>query len=550
MELRDYVAIVRKRWAIVAVATLVGLGLAIGLTTLATPEYDARAQVYVSVGNAGSADDLLQGSSYSQRQVKSYTALITAPRVLQPVIDELGLTTTTEELAQRVSASFPPETSLINIHAVDPDPQTAADVANALAESLAAVVDELERPDGGRSPVVVSTVREATAPTAPSSPQPVRNAVLGLVLGLAAGFGLAVLRHLLDTRVRTADDVRALTDASVMAVIADEAGESRLAVRDDPTGISAEAFRRLRTNLQFLDTAQRLQVIVVTSSVPREGKSTVAANLAITLADAGSRVVLVDADLRRPSVAEYLDLEGGVGLTTVLIGKASLEDVVQPWGMNNLHVLPSGQVPPNPSEMVGSRAMAWVLRELAQRYDVVVVDTPPLLPVTDAAILARIAHGALVVTGTHIVRRPQVVESLAALEAVGARVLGVIVNRVQRQQSEAYAYYGPEATQPAARAHRWTGRRADRGGPRDVRAARPRPRGAATAARPGGPGVRQTRTTPQPPPGDGGPTAPRRLPRDSRADRQVEPPDSFDALLEGRLDEPPPGRAWPGGRID
>lgn len=180
----------------------------------------------------------------------------------------------------------------------------------------------------------------------------------------------------------------------------------------------------------------------MTSSVPGEGKSTVAANLALTLAEAGSRVALVDADLRRPSVADYLGLEGAAGLTTVLIGQATLDDVVQPWGA--LAVLTSGQIPPNPSEMVGSRAMTWVLDELAERYDVVVIDTPPLLPVTDAAILARLTDGALVVAGANGLHRHQLTEALGSLERVGARVLGLVVNRVPDMLPEAYSYYGTD----------------------------------------------------------------------------------------------------------
>lgn len=559
MELRDYLAIVRKRWTIIALVTVVAVGLAALATALATPVYDARAQVYVSISNAGSTNDLLQGSSYTQRQVKSYTALITTPRVLQPVIDDLGLEMTPEDLAGTVSADFPPDTSLINIHARHPEPQMAAEIANELAQSLAGVVDELERPDEGISPVAISTVREASAPTAPASPQPARNMVLGLLLGLAAGFALAVLRQVLDTRVRTADDIRALTDASVMTVVPEDSGStSRLPVRDEPASIVAEAFRRLRTNLQFLDTAEPLEAIVVTSSIPGEGKSTVAANLAITLADAGSRVVLVDADLRRPSVAEYLGIEGSVGLTTVLIGQASLEDVVQPWGGGNLQVLPSGQVPPNPSEMIGSRAMAWVLAELRRRYDVVIIDTPPLLPVTDAAILARIANGALLVAGTHNAHRNQVLESLGSLEAVGARVLGLIVNRVQRQQSEAYAYYGADETQPPVRRRRAVGRAASPTGRRTppIAAARLSPtvahRPAAAAPSPAAPpGARGHEVPPAARPA---PTeSPRRVSVTARQDGTPAAPHdatSFDALLHGALDEQPARRTWPGGRID
>jgi capsular exopolysaccharide synthesis family protein len=194
--------------------------------------------------------------------------------------------------------------------------------------------------------------------------------------------------------------------------------------------------------LQFLDIADRPKTIVVTSSLPGEGKSTTAVNLAITLADAGSRVALVDADLRRPSIAEYMGLEGEVGLTTVLIGQADLQDALQPWGDRHLHVLTSGQVPPNPSELLGSRSMATLLTQLASQYDMVLIDTPPLLPVTDAAILAKITGGAVVVAGAGTVQRQQLADGLGSLEDVGARVLGVVLNRLAHKQTDGgYTYY-------------------------------------------------------------------------------------------------------------
>jgi polysaccharide biosynthesis transport protein len=209
-------------------------------------------------------------------------------------------------------------------------------------------------------------LRTATVPTTPTTPNPKRNLELGTLVGLALGFGLALLREVLDTKVRSEADVQKVADASVIARIGydDDAPQHPLIMQNSPHSHRSEAFRRLRTNLQFLDIADRPKTIVVTSSLPGEGKTTTAINLAITLADAGSRVALVDADLHRPSIADYMGLEGEVGLTTVLIGQADLQDAIQPWGNGNLHVLPSGQVPPNPSELLGSRSMANLLEQL------------------------------------------------------------------------------------------------------------------------------------------------------------------------------------------
>ncbi len=278
----------------------------------------------------------------------------------------------------------------------------------------------------------ISTVRAASVPTAPASPNLRLNLVLGLVIGLAVGVAVAVVRELLDTRVRSTADVEDVTDAPVLGVIGYEADapEHPLIVQESPQAVRAEAFRRLRTNLQFLELGPAARTYVMTSALPGEGKTTTSVNLAITLADSGQRVVLVDADLRRPAVARYLGIEGSVGLTTILIGKVAVEDAVQPWGNGNLDVIASGEIPPNPSELLGGESMAQLLERLRTEYDVIVVDTPPLLPVTDAAILAKGVGGAIVVVGAGTVHRNQLDTALSALGTVGVRPLGIVVNRV------------------------------------------------------------------------------------------------------------------------
>ncbi|WP_188037063.1 polysaccharide biosynthesis tyrosine autokinase [Actinotalea sp. JY-7885] len=456
MELQDYIGIVRKRWLSIALITLLFVSGALAATLLATPTFQAHAQVYVSVRSGGSTADLLQGSNFTQRQVKSYVELASTPRVLTPVIEHLDIATTPDALAEQVSADAPLDSTLINIRVTDTDPQAASDIANAVADSLATEVSAIEKPSGEPSPVVISTVRTAATPQESTSPNGKLNVSLGLVVGLALGLGFAVLREILDTRVRSEADARKVTDSSVVATILhdEEALKTPLLSAASTHSPRSESFRRLRTNLQFLDVTDDLQTMVVTSSLPGEGKSTTAINLAITLADAGTRVLLIDADLRRPSVARYMGIEGNAGLTTVLIGRATVDDVVQPWASGQLHVLPSGQIPPNPSELLGSRTMADLLAMLSTRYDVVIIDTPPLLPVTDAAILARLTGGAIVVAGAHLIHQGELKQSLGALEAVGARVLGLVLNRVPFRTPGNYAYYDYAPLEPTSEKRR------------------------------------------------------------------------------------------------
>jgi capsular exopolysaccharide synthesis family protein len=281
-----------------------------------------------------------------------------------------------------------------------------------------------------------------------------RNLALGLALGLFVGSALTVLRRHLDSGVRSEADVRSITLRPVLGTspFDSQTSSHRVVMHDDALGARSEAVRRLRTNLQFVDTAGGARCIVVTSSVPGEGKSTTALNLAVSLADAGQRVLLVDADLRRPSVAEYLGMEGGVGLTTVLIGRAGVADVVQPWQHSSLDILPAGQIPPNPSELLGSNAMSALLTELTSSYDTVLLDSPPLLPVTDAAVLSRLSAGALVVVGVDRIHRPQLRDAMESLDTVGATVLGVVLNKVTKRDASPYSYqstYTPDVMPPA-----------------------------------------------------------------------------------------------------
>jgi capsular exopolysaccharide synthesis family protein len=273
----------------------------------------------------------------------------------------------------------------------------------------------------------------------PSSPNTLLNLALGLLIGLAIGVGVAILRTALDNRVRSPRDAEQITNAPAIGAIAydTKAKERPLIVHVDPLSPRAESFRALRTNLQFLDMGGRAS-FVITSSIPSEGKSTTTINLAIALADAGKRVALLDTDLRKPKVAEYLGIEGGAGLTDVLIGRASVNDVMLPWGGRSLYVLPAGKIPPNPSELLGSQQMTMLLEMLERDFDVVLCDAPPLLPVTDAAILARATSGAMMVVASGKTTKHQLTGATDALETVGAKLAGFVMSMVPTRGPDSY----------------------------------------------------------------------------------------------------------------
>ena len=425
-------------------ATLLGVGIAAAYSLTRTPEYEAQSTVFVSSQAGDTIAELQQGSSFTQSRVTTYTNLVSTPIVMNPVIAELGLGMTASELADQVSASSPLNTTLITITVTDPDPVRGAEIANALGASLTSAVETIETPKGAdTSPVRLTRVKDALPPLTPSSPNVPLNLALGALVGLAIGIGIAVLRAVLDTRVRTPRDVELVTDRPLIGAIAfdPKARERPLIVHADPLSPRAESFRALRTNLQFLDMGGRSS-FVLTSSVPNEGKSTTAINLAIALADAGKRVALIDADLRKPKVAEYLGIEGGIGLTDVLIGRTRLGDVMLPWGKRSLYVLPAGKIPPNPSELLGSQQMQTLLEVLERDFDVVLCDSPPLLPVTDAAILAKATSGAIIIVSAGRTNRHQLTGAVEALETVGAKIAGLVLAMVPTRGPDAYYSYG------------------------------------------------------------------------------------------------------------
>ncbi len=486
MEFSDYFALVRRNWWLIALCALIVSGTVTAASLLVKPVYSASSQLFVSVGGGDSATDLAQGNSFSERRVASYVQVATSRTVLDPVIDELDLHVTDAQLASALTVSTPAQTVLIDIAVKDTDPELAARIANAVAQQLRRTVEDVEQgaAEGGAANISVSVVEEAQEPTEPVSPVIPKNAALGLFGGALLGFAVALARKVLDTRLRARADIAEVTDASVLGAVALEPDLDKrpLAILTDPYGVRAETFRQLRTHLQFTNLDNTTQVLVVTSSIPGEGKSSTSINLALIMAESGQRVLLVDADLRRPRVAEYLSLEGSVGLSTVLAGQIDFDDAVQRLGGHDaLHVLTSGTVPPNPSELLGSTAMRRLLAVWQQQYDVVVIDAPPTAPVTDPAVLGALASGVLMVVSVDgRVHQEHLQAALETLEQVEARVLGLVLNRVPVKK-RGYAYGGYGSTYGYAQHESAPARLRPRQG-RD-RATRRRPRGSGVLGR-------------------------------------------------------------------
>lgn len=441
MELSDYLAALRKRWLTIVALCILGALAALAYASLSTPKYQATSSVFVSSNQGATTGELVQGSTYTQNLVASFTQLATKPVVLNPVIEELNLTLSSTQLESDVTAETPLNTVLIDITAVSGSPVEAASIANAVAETLAEVVTDMSpTTQDGRPTITMETVATAQAPTFPFEPNTRLLVAAGALGGLVLGVIVALARQLLDTRIHNAEDVARLTALPVLGSIPRTRGSDpgAIVVRSDPHGNVAETFRLLATNLEFLNPDKSLRSVVVSSPLPGEGKSTTAINLALAAAERNHRVLLIDADLRRPSIADYCNIEGGVGLTTVLSSRASLASVIEPW--ESIDILPCGVVPPNPNQLLNSDTMAHLMKELMDIYDFIVLDSPPILLVADALPLARMTDGAVIVTRQHRTRRGQLSKTLQSLEGVGSEALGVILTGGKAASRK--AYYG------------------------------------------------------------------------------------------------------------
>lgn len=460
MNLHDFMKLLRARWITVTAAIAVGLIAAAIVTSLTTPLYQAATRLFVSTTAGSSVAETYQGNRLSQERVISYAQLLMGQTLAQRTIDKLDLNMSAQQLQANIKAIAKPDTVLIDVTVRDESPVRARDIANALSDEFVVLIRELETPAPGAAPDARVVVEQrASVPDRSVIPKPKRNLAVGLALGAVVGVGLAFARDVLDNTVRDRSTMENVTQTGMVGAIPLDKGrrdDTAISFADDNSAI-AESFRKLRTNLQFLSVDNPPRVIVVTSSVPGEGKSTTAINIALALAEAEHNVVLVDGDMRRPMVHNYLDLVGPVGFSTVLSGRVSLSEALQPTKFDGLTVLSAGSTPPNPSELLASQTAKNVMAELREQFDYVIVDSSPLLAVTDAAILTTGSDGVLIIARYGHTKRDQLTHAVASLTDVGASPLGAIFTMTPTRGDSTYSYqtrygqYGNDAASPAKR---------------------------------------------------------------------------------------------------
>lgn len=496
-DLREYLRVLSRRRLVIALTVVIVLGLALAYSFARKPIYSASATVLVPQQQASSdlniQNSQLPAAASLQRSLSDEQQFAEGDAVKRTATHALGF-------QARVSVSSSSTADVLTFTAHSENKAAAATIANAFAnayitarranqvaqytqqvtalqssianlqaqastlsannpqraaleQSIGTLTQSVQQTQAAAQlaiQVEPSVINAAVIPSTPISPKPVRNAILGALVGLIIGIGLAFLVERFDDGINSRDDaVRATDGLPIVGLVPmvdawRAKGSHHIALLENPNSTVAEAYRTVRTSIQFLGIDEPKHVLGMTSSVPDEGKTTAVANLAVSFARAGQRVIVVSCDLRRPRIHEFFAIPNATGLTSVLIGESSLTDALHVIdGEPNLRVLPSGPVPPNPAEILSLDRVRQVVDALAANSDVVLLDCPPVLPVTDTLLLSRLADGMLILASAKSTSRRDLHRTFELLNQVRAPVLGTVLNRVPTEGGYAYGYgYG------------------------------------------------------------------------------------------------------------
>jgi non-specific protein-tyrosine kinase len=504
-DLREYFSVLRSRRLEVALVTLVLVGVTLFLSFRQTKIYEARAKVLVRPLQTATS-----GSSVPQQpDLDTERELLVSQAVADEVRKDLHLTMPLKDLLRDLRVQVVTDTAVLQVAYDDPSPQEAARLANGFANAYVSFRVQQAQADFAAASEAVSSritdlqdqiskltgqinatkdqvlrdslqtrrdtlivqlgvlnqrlldlqanssvsesgaaqiIQTADVPGSPISPNPVRNGVLALMVGIALGVGFAFLRERLDDRLKTVHEAERRLGVPVLAAVPHvgkwrKLEDTQLVMKEEPKSPVAESYRTLGTNIQYLGSQQPLSVIMVTSATGGDGKTTTAANLGMVLAHAGKRVILLSADLRRPRLHQFFGLTNGVGLSDALVGPTLLAGVVDDPGIDNLRVVHAGPMPNDPAALLGSSRMPEFLQALREVADFVIVDTPPVLAVADASILAPLMDGTIFVLDATRSKRSVTGQAREQLEKAGAKLVGSVYNNFDPTTAGRYPYY-------------------------------------------------------------------------------------------------------------
>ncbi len=478
MDVHEYLGVLRRGVVFIVLGILLGLLGGAAVQSMEGPSYSATSRDLVTNKTSGDLNDWLQASTFTQGRIASYVLVASSGLVLEPVIDDLGLDTTVEDLARQITVTAPPQTFIIEITATAASPELARDIANAVSAEFADVVsNQLENgsatgtteatpsptpaappgaaaatptptpstttlPDGTVvpiskpiAPVRIVNIEEAVLPTAPLPTNSGLLLIVGGVLGLAVGLLAASLREAFDTRVRGPKDIATVAHIPVLGDIPSDRAvwTTPLVARSGAGAPIAEAFRALRAHIDHIRVRDGRHSFVLTAAGPRQGTTTITANLAVALANTATSVVVVDADLRTSALSRLFGIHGALGLTELLAGRTTLDAALHSSDGGRLMVLPAGGRPSNPGELLATPTMREVLAELRRRFEVVLIDAPAISEVTDAAVLGSFDSSTLLVLAEGTTTRPRLEDALVMLASGGSTPIGIVLDGIPRR---------------------------------------------------------------------------------------------------------------------
>lgn len=450
---------IKQRWWIILLSVFVVGALTAWISFYVfKPVYEGTTKILIQTQTASNQiiyNDLLT----NQKLVKTYSEIIKSNRVSEEVIHRLNLSITPEELLKKVTTKSNEESLITSITVQDYSPQGAVDIANAYAQAFYEIVNSVMQVDN------VSMLDIAKLPPDPQPvfPKPFVNISISIFLTLVICIILILLYESIDKRIKSEEDLLRELELPVLGSIShlgkignwrgskmernrrlndSKRGQMKqLVCIDEPNSIEAEAFRRLRTNIRYSGVSKELKSLIITSAYSGEGKSTTIANLAIVMIQAGKKVLLIDADLRKPTIHHFFRIRNNIGLTNILIKQLEVQEVIQEVEGIGLHVISTGPLPPNPAELLGSHEMIELLEYGTHQYDLVLIDVPPILSLSDGQVIARHIEGALLVVRSNKVPKDNVKKAKQLLEHVGANIIGTIINDVKIKSKPKEEYY-------------------------------------------------------------------------------------------------------------
>ena len=440
ISISEIMEALQKRWKMIALITLTCSVIAGVLSFFVIkPTYEASTKLFIGKEESqNSAYDNNDIQMY-QKLLKTYAEMIKNDELIEKAIREVNTTMTADEILGSLTVNPLTDTQILEIKLQGKKPEEIAEILNGINNEFIFQANELV-PNGN-----VKVIREVRVPKDPVAPNKVMNIAIAFLLGLMVGVGLTFLLEYLDNTFKTKEAVEGTLNIPVMGVIpqmsnSPKSGKKYFVVEDDPKAVAAESYRTLKTNIQYSSFDEKHRVMVVTSSTPGEGKSTTTGNLALALAEGESKVILIDCDMRKPTVHKKFHVSNEKGLSDVLIGKVDIMEAAHKYN-KNLLVLTAGKIPPNPSEMLGSKTMKELLDRLKEVVDYIILDTPPVQAVADAQILSTRADGTLLVIKAGETKKEATENAINLLNKVNANVIGGILNGAEDRKNKTYYYY-------------------------------------------------------------------------------------------------------------